>query len=357
MINVTKSFLPPKSAYQKYIDEIWESKWLTNNGKFVKELENSLKTTLGVKHLFFLNNGTIAIQIALKALNVSGEVITTPFSYVATTSSLIWENCIPVYADILKETYCVNPEEIEKKITPNTKAILVTHVFGNCCDVDALSKLSKKYEIPIIYDAAHSFMVKYNNASILNFGDVSTLSFHATKLFHTVEGGAVVTNDDQLAVKLEYMRRFGHNGPYDFQGIGINGKNSEFHAAMGLSILPHMDSIIKNRQDLYAIYKEKLKHLTFPIFNEKIRWNYAYCPVLFRNESDLKKAMKALEANQIFPRRYFYPSLNLLPYIKSTERLKVSEDIALRILCLPLYPDLKKEVVHEICDILINTAE
>ena len=234
MIPVTKSFLPPIEDYIEYLKQIWDSNQLTNNGPLVKELEQKLKEYFDVKHLFFVSNGTIAEQIAIKAADLKGDIITTPFSYVATTSSIVWEGCQPVFVDIDPQTLCMNPDLIEDAITEKTTGIIPTHVYGIPCDVEKIQEIAEKHSLKVIYDAAHTFGGKYKGKSIASYGDISFLSFHATKVFHTVEGGAIITNDDELAHKISYMRNFGHNGPEDFWGVGINGNNSEFHAAMGL---------------------------------------------------------------------------------------------------------------------------
>ncbi|TVP43483.1 MAG: aminotransferase class I/II-fold pyridoxal phosphate-dependent enzyme, partial [Mongoliibacter sp.] len=234
MIPVTKPFSPPIEEYKKYIDEIWERNWYTNNGPLVNQLEKDLKQYLGVSEVAFVSNGTIAIQIALKALGIHKKVITTPFSYVATTSSLVWEGCEPVFADIDSNTLNIDPLKIEELIDEDTQAILATHCFGNACEIDQIEKIAHKHGLKVIYDAAHCFGTKYKGESIFNFGDISTTSFHATKLFHTIEGGAIFSGNKELRKKVSFLRNFGHDGPEKFNGVGINGKNSEFHAAMGL---------------------------------------------------------------------------------------------------------------------------
>jgi len=247
MINVTQPYLPVYSEYEKYLKEIWQRNWLTNNGPCVQQLEKALKEFLGVKHLLFVNNGTIAIQIALKALAPAGEIITTPFSYVATTNSILWEGCRPVFADIKDSDFNIDPEKIIPLINERTTAILATHVYGNPCDTVAIEKIAEEHNLVVIYDAAHAFGTKYQAKALLSYGNVSTCSFHATKLFHTVEGGAIICNDDELADRMTLYRQFGHAGD-DYFCIGINGKNSEVHAAMGLCILPSIDEIIADRK-------------------------------------------------------------------------------------------------------------
>ncbi|QHT69580.1 DegT/DnrJ/EryC1/StrS family aminotransferase [Rhodocytophaga rosea] len=353
MINVTKAYLPPLAEYTKYLEGIWERCHLTNNGPLVQELEQKLKDYIGVKHLFFVNNGTIALQIAIKALSLKGEIITTPFSYVATTSSIVWENCIPVFADIDPDTLMISPAAIEKAITPATSAILATHVYGGPCEVEAIEKIALKHKLKVIYDAAHAFGTIYKGNSILNYGDISTLSFHATKLFHTTEGGAIVTNDDNLAHTISYMRNFGHKGQEDFWGLGINGKNSEFHAAMGLCILPRIKEIMDKRKQASKMYDSLLDNETIHkphIFGNTI-YNFAYYPVLFPSENILLRVRDALNAKQVFPRRYFYPSLNSLNFVYQ-QNMPVSEDISKRVLCLPLYYELSENDIEMISSVV-----
>lgn len=357
MINVTKSYLPPLPEYIEYLNKIWDTHWLTNNGQLVQELEKKLIDYLDVKHLLFLNNGTIAIQLALKALNLRGKIITTPFSYVATTTAILWENCEPIFVDIDSSTCCIDATKIEEAITPETSAILATHVYGIPCNVEAINIIAEKYNLKVIYDGAHAFGVKYKDQSLLNFGDVSTLSFHATKLFHTVEGGAVITKDIELCKQMSLYRSFGH--VYEkHHSMGINGKNSEFHAAMGLCNLPKVIGFIQNRKVICEYYD---KHLDFtdkiqrPIIEKNIEYNYAYYPIIFSTEKLLLKTINELKAHDINPRRYFYPSLNKLPYLKDYVCCPISECYAKTVLCLPLYDSLELNDVDKICQIINRT--
>ncbi|MFT7154245.1 MAG: dTDP-4-amino-4,6-dideoxygalactose transaminase [Alteromonas macleodii] len=355
-IYVTQSFLPPMEEYTTRIKEIWESGQLTNNGPNVLELELKLKEHLGVKHVFLVTNGTIALQIAIKALELKGEVITTPFSYVATVSSIVWEGCTPVFVDINSRNFCMDTSKIEAAITKKTTAILATHVYGFPCDVIEVERIAKKHNLRVIYDAAHAFGVKIDDNSVLNHGDLSTLSFHATKIFHSGEGGAIVTDNDALAHRIESMRNFGHDGPEAFQGVGINGKVSEFHAAMGLCVLPYMNSIVANRQQAVALYTEMLapeKQLYLIAPDANVKHNAAYFPVVFPSEKVLLHVINTLKFHQIFPRRYFYPTLNTLPYV-AQKQMSVAEDISSRVLCLPLSSEISKTEVKEICDIIRN---
>ncbi|MEO7561057.1 MAG: DegT/DnrJ/EryC1/StrS family aminotransferase [Ferruginibacter sp.] len=350
MINVTRSYLPEIEAYSAYLKILWNNRWLTNNGIFVRELEEKLKEYLHAQELLFLGNGTIALQIAIKALDITGEVITTPFSYVATTTCVLWENCTPVYADINKIDYNIDPEKIEALITSKTSAILATHVYGNPCDVEAIQSIAEKYKLKVIYDGAHAFGTKYKGKQLLTYGDLSTCSFHATKIFHTIEGGAIITNDKLLAEKLFLYRSFGHIGD-EYLSIGINGKNSEFHAAMGLALLPMMPEFIKRRKEISVLYDSHLLQfpLTRPLSLPHTEYNYAYYPVSFETEEQLLKTKSHLEQNKINTRRYFYPSLNNLPYFKG-EACPVSEAASLRMLALPIYYELTDEEIMMICD-------
>jgi dTDP-4-amino-4,6-dideoxygalactose transaminase len=337
------------------LDGIWQREWLTNNGPLVNELELKLKEFLGLKHMLFLGNGTVAIQLAIKALHLSGEIITTPFSYVATTSSIVWENCKPVFADIDPQTFNIDPAAIRSRITKNTTAILATHCFGNPCDIEAIQQIAQEHGLKVIYDAAHCFGSLYKGRSVFEAGDISTTSFHATKLFHTIEGGAVFTKDADVLKRLAYMRNFGHDGPEKFNGVGINGKNSEFHAAMGLSVLPDFAQIIKKRKEQSEYYDQILKklHVFKPRIQKDAQFNYAYYPVVFESETAAIAAKSLLERNEIYPRRYFYPSLSKLDYVEQ-QPTPVSDDISCRILCLPLYHNLSREEQDMIVRILLR---
>lgn len=357
MISVTKPFLPPKDIYLEYVQSIWKRQWLTNMGPLSNELELQLKGHLNVNHLLFVTNGTAALQLAIKALNLNGEIITTPFSFVATTSSIVWEGCKPVFVDIDRETLNIDATKIEAAITENTSAILATHVYGNPCDVEAIDRIAKKYGLKVIYDAAHAFGVQINGKSVFEFGDISTCSLHATKLYHSVEGGLVITKDSELLKKVAYMRNFGFNGPEAFAELGINGKNSELHAAMGLANLKFIEQILSKRQLLTERYVEKLKNLkaALPKWNKQASMNYAYFPVIMESEELLLKIKYKLDQSEIFTRRYFYPSLSsTLPYLEK-KHLSITDDVAKRVLCLPLYYDLSQEEVDLICRLMLRT--
>ena len=356
MIPVTKPFLPPKEAYSEYLTGIWQRNWLTNMGPLASELEMKLKAHLKLDHLLFVTNGTVALQMAIKALGVKGEIITTPFSFIATTSSIVWEGCQPVFVDIDEQSLNIDAFKIEAAITENTVAIVATHVYGNPCDVLAIEKIAEKHKLKVIYDGAHAFGVLINGKSIFEYGDISCCSLHATKLYHSIEGGLIMTKDTALLKKLAYIRNFGFDGPEAFAELGINGKNSEFHAAMGLTNLDYIEQISQKRKALTERYDEKLKTLKArrPSWHNHSENNYAYYPIVFESEALMLKCMVYLKGNEIFTRRYFYPSLaNTLPYLKPLD-FEITDKIAKCILCLPLYFDLSFEEVDLICRLLLR---
>ncbi len=353
MIPVTKSFLPDIDIYKEKLNRIWENQWLTNRGELVIELEDKLKKYLDIQNIIITNNGTIPLQIALKLLGNNGEVITTPFSYVATTAAIIWEHCKPVFVDIDPLHLTIDENKIEAAITDKTTAILATHVFGNPCNIQAIEAIAKRRNLKVIYDAAHCFGVIYNGLSIFEYGDISTCSFHATKLFHTGEGGAMFSNQGDLQHKMFYSHNFGHNGPLDFYGLGVNGKISELQAAMGLSVFESIDYIILERKKIVEYYNANLdfsKVSTIKI-RENTVWNYSYYPITFESEEILLQKQEELNSQQIFPRRYFFPSLNTIGYCKG-DKMAISESIASRIFCLPLYVGLKVDELEKICNII-----
>lgn len=356
MINVTQTFLPPQEEYNQLVKRAWDKIWLTNRGELTLELEGKLKNYLGVENIIITNNGTIPIQIALKLLGNNGEIITTPFSYVATSAAIIWENCKPVFVDINADYLTIDETKIEAAITSKTTAILATHVFGNPCNIEAIEEIAKKHNLKVIYDAAHSFGVTYKDETLFNFGDVSTCSFHATKLFHTGEGGALFCKEKDLFHKLFYSHNFGHNGPLDFYGLGINAKISELQSAMGLAIFPYMDTIISERKKVVDFYNASLnfKILKGLKLRENTSWNYSYFPVVFESEEQLLKVQKVLNENDIFPRRYFYPSLNKIEYIVDVQEMKIAESISSKILCLPLYVGIEKSDLNIIVSLINN---
>jgi dTDP-4-amino-4,6-dideoxygalactose transaminase len=359
MINVTKSYLPDLDEYTRLLEGVWKRVQLTNDGPLVRDLEDQMRAYLGVRNLSFCSNGTVVMQLAIKVLGLAQEVITTPFSYCATTNALLWENCTPVFADIRADDYTIDPDLIEPLITERTTGILATHVYGNACQIEQIEAIARKYNLKVIYDGAHCFGAEYNGRSLLSYGDAATCSFHATKVFHTVEGGCLVTPDadDELAQRVQQHRSFGHKFD-DYFSVGINAKNSELHAAMGLCVLPKVDELIAARQQAAERYDQQLDltRLQRPLMNPGItRYNYAYYPVVFGSEQALLNTVDALRAEEIMPRRYFYPSLNELPFLKETQPCPVSEDIARRVLCLPLYPGLAEADVDHICQV-VNEA-
>ncbi|WP_066497424.1 DegT/DnrJ/EryC1/StrS family aminotransferase [Abyssisolibacter fermentans] len=356
-ILVTRPFLPPINEYISYLQLIWENNILTNNGPLVQELEEKLEKKLRLKNLVLTSNGTMGIQLAIKALHLKGEIITTPFTFIATASAINWENCSPVFVDIDPETFNIDPSKIEDRISKNTAAILAVHTFSNPCDIEAIDRISKKYNLKIIYDAAHAMFVDYKEKSILEYGDISVVSFHATKLFNTVEGGACVTRNEKLMNRLKSLRNFGFNEQKEIIDFGTNAKMSEMHAAMGLANLKYMDNELNNRKEKYELYLNLLNNNSSIRF-QKIRkenYNFSYMPVLFSDEDKLTIALKVLNENNIFPRRYFYPALSSLKlFAKNNENLKITENISKRVLCLPLYGKLKIEEITNICKLINN---
>jgi dTDP-4-amino-4,6-dideoxygalactose transaminase len=353
MINVNKSYLPPKEAYLQYLDSIWESHWLSNKGPLLLKLEQKISEYLKTGYVQLISNGTVAIQLAIKALDIKGEVITTPYSYVATTGSLLWENCKPVFCDINPDDFCLNPDLIEQQISPHTSAILATHVYGLPCAVERIGQIAKKHRLKVIYDAAHAFGCNYKGRSLLDYGDISTCSLHATKIFHTVEGGLVITRDKSLHEKIFLQKSFGHINDTHYC-VGINGKNSEFHAAMGLCLIDFMSLNISKRRQLHDRYKQLLikAPLAYPSITPELEYNYAYFPVLFESEKVMLEVRDMLIKNGVNTRRYFFPSLNQLPYLESKQSCPVSEDASSRVMALPFYYDLSYEEVELISGLI-----
>ena len=355
MIPVTKTFFPPLEEYSAQVQRAFKNGFLTNRGELVLELEQKLSDYLRLDQskMLLTNNGTIPIQIALKVLAKGGEVITTPFSYVATTAAIVWEGCTPVFVDIHPDYLTIDENKIEAAITDKTTCILATHVFGNPCNIEVIEQIALKHNLKVIYDAAHAFGVQYKGKSIFEYGDVSTCSFHSTKLFHTAEGGALFCKDQSLFHQLFYSHNFGHDGPIAFHGLGINGKMSELHAAMGLAVLPHINHIIAARKNATLNYESLLAPNVVQklILREHIDWNFSYFPIITKNEKQLVELEKQLIASKIFPRRYFYPALNTLPYVDFHER-PIAESTAKRILCLPLYVGLERSSIDDISKIV-----
>jgi len=355
-IFVTEPHRPSRAVFDRYIDQIWERNWFTNNGPLVCELETRLKARLGVDKLAFVTNGTIALQVAIEALRLEGEVLTTAFSFVATASSIAWQKLHPKMVDVLPGTLNIDPKKIEESIGPNTTSILATHVFGNPCELAQIKALADKYGLKVLYDGAHAFGTAVDGRSILDYGDASIVSFHATKLYHSVEGGGVVAQDPEVFNRVCEMRNFGMNAQGVINGVGINGKNSEFHAAMGLSNLEEFDHIVSRRRELSELYDVLLSGLplTRPITPVNCTYNYAYYPVVFESEAVLLGALASLNSLNIFPRRYFYPSLSTLDYVDKGLGTPVSDDYATRIACLPLHTNMSAGDVGRVGTALAN---
>lgn len=357
MIPVTKPHLPEIGRYIRYIERCYQNNQLTNNGPLAQELKARLEEYLGVQNLLLVANGTLALQIAYKVLGVSGKAITTPFTFVATSSSLRWEGIEPVYADIDAQSLDLSPEKVLEVIDPDVTALVPVHVYGNPCDVEAFDRIAKDHDLKIIYDAAHAFGVRLNGKSILQWGDAATLSFHATKVFHTVEGGAIVFKEKEDYERACRLINFGYEGG-EVVDEGINAKMSEFHAAMGLCMLDEIDTVLQKREEVYYRYYEALKdHFEMPAWKEGATRNYAYFPVLFPSEDALLKAQERLNEAGIFPRRYFYPSLDALGHDLLDGENSTSRDRARRVLCLPMYPALPLGVQDKIISMMVSSLK
>lgn len=364
MIPVTKPYLPDREKLKSYIDGIFERNWLTNNGPLVQELTQRLEDYLGVENLLLVSNGTSALQIAYRALGVSDaspdaqhEAISTPFTFIATASSLKWEGVQPVFADIDPKTWCLNPENIEAAITANTRAIVPVHVFGNACDVEAIDIIAQKHNLKVIYDASHAFGVNYKGESLLKHGDAATLSFHATKLFHSGEGGAVIFKRKEDLECAKKMTNFGIAGPESIEELGINAKMNELQAAMGLCVLDEMEENRKARATVWHRYDQVLrKKLQTQSKSEVLDYNYAYFPVVFDSEERAVDVAATLKENGVLARRYFYPSLESVECLGKMAAQPVSKDIASRILCLPIYSSLSMEIVDKITGIVTEVT-
>jgi dTDP-4-amino-4,6-dideoxygalactose transaminase len=357
-IYVTQPLLPPLEEFIPYLQQIWDSKILTNGGPFHQQLEQALCDYLGVKYIALFTNGTIALVTALQALRIKGEVITTPYSFVATSHSLLWNGIKPVFVDIDPHTLNLDPDKIEAAITSQTTAIMPVHCYGHPCDVARIQKIADNYNLKVIYDAAHAFGVEDAQGSILRHGDLSMLSFHATKVFNTFEGGAIVCPDAKTKVRIDQLKNFGHVGEVTVVAPGINGKMSEFNAALGLLQLKYIDQAIVRRKEIDAAYRERLKGVKgihcLKDAGEKIA-NYSYFPILVEadypiSRDDLYQKLKDIG---IHPRRYFYPLISDFPMYRGLpsahrENLPAATVAALQVLCLPIYPDLEMSVIDEV---------
>jgi len=354
-IYVTQPSLPPLEEYVDYLKGVWQSGILTHNGPLVQDLEEQLCNTLNIKNFVTVTNGTIAIQMAIRALELKGEIITTPFSWVATISAIKWEGCIPVFCDIDPETLNIDPAKIEALITDKTVAIMPVHVFGNPCNVVQIEAIAKKYNLKVIYDGAHAIGTNVNGESVLEWGDISATSLHGTKLLNTAEGGGCITTNPELHEKIKRIRFFGHNDAKDIVEDGFNGKMTEVHAALGLANLKYFDEVLPDRKHKYLLYRDALQanpNLSFQKLNGE-GCNYSYFPVIFETEQALLEVEKKLNDQNIFPRRYFYPSLNTLNHIIEYKPMPLSESIAKRILCLPLYKNLDVSDVERIIALIL----
>jgi dTDP-4-amino-4,6-dideoxygalactose transaminase len=356
-IFVTQPSLAPLHEFTALLEGVWERGILTHNGPLVQQLERDLCKKLGLNHFVAVSNGTIALQMAIKALELKGEIIISSFTWVATVSAIKWEGCTPICCDIDTNTLNIDPAKIEALITDKTVAIMPVHVFGNPCDVEAIEAIAKKHNLKVIYDAAHAIGSRYKGKSLLEYGDVNGTSLHATKLLNTAEGGGCITKDAALAKKLERIRFFGHNEQKDIVEDGFNGKLTEVHAALGLANLKYYDEVLNDRKDKYSIYRDLLgeaKDLKFQEIRDG-ECNYSYFPVIFPTEEILLKVEKKLNEENIFPRRYFYPSVNTFSKILDYYPTPIAEDISKRILCLPLYWSLQSENVVGIANLIKKT--
>lgn len=349
MVNVTRSIMPEKDKYIAGLEELWNTRWLTNNGKYLVELEKALARRFDTDCVV-VSNGTLALLIALELFDfpIGSEIITTPFTFVATVSSILWQRYKPVFVDIDPDTFNIDPEKIEEKISPNTKAILAVHVFGNPCEIEMIKDIAEEYNLKVIYDAAHCFDVYYDDMSVYKFGDVSVASFHATKVFHTIEGGAIFSDNIELIERAKRLRNFGFNEKIEIVDVGINAKMNEFQALMGLLNLEIVDGEVEKRKRKFELYKELLKdtNVTFQKFHEKMtKYNYIYMPVVFNDYETRERVYERLYKESYNTRRYFSPSLNT---VFSNSICPNSEDISSRILHLPLYGDLEDEHIFTI---------
>jgi len=364
-VHVTRPFLPPLEEYLPYLEQIWESKHLTNNGPFHQQFETELADYLGVKFVSLFNNATTALLVSLRALELTGEVITTPFSFVATAHSLKWNGLEPIFVDINPKTCNLNPALIEDAITDKTSAILPVHVYGNPCETEKIQRIAAKQNLKVIYDAAHAFGVKKNGKSILNDGDLSVLSFHATKVFNTFEGGAIISHTPEMKKNIDDLKNFGFQDQITVQGVGINGKMNEVHSAMGLLQLKYIDQAIERRKQITKQYRKKInniKGISLQDDLDGVKHNYAYL-TLFINEEEYGMSRndldKKLKQNNIIGRRYFYPLISHFDeykYLSSSNigNLENAEKLSKEVICLPIYPDLENEKINRIIRIIIG---
>ncbi|MFZ6872712.1 DegT/DnrJ/EryC1/StrS family aminotransferase [Undibacterium sp. Di27W] len=363
-IYVTQPVLPPLEEFMPYLEKIWANKILTNSGPFHHELEQALCEYLGVKHLCLFANATIALITALQSLRINGEVITTPYSFVATAHSLLWNGIKPVFVDIDPVTFNLDADKIEAAITPQTSAIMPVHCYGRPCDVDRIQKIADNYGLKLIYDAAHAFGVQYHGNSLLNFGDLSILSFHATKVFNTFEGGAIVCPDAKTKQHIDHLKNFGFVDEVTVVAPGINGKMSEFNAALGLLQLKGIDAVLDARQKIATQYRFRLENVTGITCVSDIadsKPNHSYFPILVEADYVMSRdaLFQKLREHEIYARRYFYPLISDFPMYRglpsaSHQNLPVAREIASKVICLPIYPDLSEADVERIADLIAH---
>ena len=353
MINVTRSYLPQREKFDAYIDKLFESRWLTNKGELVQELEKRLARHLGVKNVIAVANGSLALQVCYKALNLKGRVLTTPFSFAATASTLNWEGLTPDFVDICPKSFNMCIKKASEQQLKEASAVVPVHVFGNPCDVELIEQKAKDFDLKVVYDAAHAFGVDFKDKSLFSYGDLSTVSFHSTKLFHTIEGGAIITDNDELAEKCRKLINFGITGPTTIEGQGTNAKMNEFEAAMGLCVLDDIDVIYKARADISNVYQDYLSGaVEFQSWSNYSENRHSYAPIILESEKQLLHIEKSLHESGVIPRRYFYPSLNTCGYTQVEQKCPTSESLASRILCLPIYPGLEIEQATMIAKIV-----
>ncbi|MCR5450455.1 MAG: DegT/DnrJ/EryC1/StrS family aminotransferase [Solobacterium sp.] len=362
-IFVTKAILPSMEEYVAEISSIWETHWLTNMGAKHQELQENLKEYLDISNIDLLTNGHMALELTLQAMNLQGEVITTPFTFASTTHAIVRNNLEPVFCDIKPDDFTIDPEKIEHLITDRTSAIMPVDVYGNVCDVEAIDRIARKYELKVIYDDAHAFGVKYKGRGIGNYGDASCFSFHATKVFNTIEGGAVTFKDPTLQETMYELKNFGIHGPEDVSAVGANAKMNEFCAAMGICNLRHMDEIVLKRKAIVDRYRERLygvKGLQLNVVQKDVESNYAYFPIVIDEKaygSSREEVMQYLGTHHVMVRKYFYPlTSSFKAFHRKYDVLKtpVALHVSKRILTLPIYPDLSIEDVDRICDLVLQ---
>lgn len=364
LIPVTQPFLPELSEFTPYLEEIWRNRWLTNNGPFHQRLEQELGEYLGVQHVSLFNNATIALITSLQALKISGEVITTPYSFVATSHSILWNGLMPVFVDIDPNTFNIDPKKIEAAITPKTSAIMPVHCYSNPCDVEAIEAIADKHGLKVIYDAAHAFGVNYKGQSLLNYGDLSILSFHATKVFNTFEGGAVISPDAETKLQIDRLKNFGIEDELTVTAVGINGKMSEINAAFGLVQLKHITQAIEQRKVIDHHYREKLAEvegISVPMLSKDSNSNYSYFPILVESSYSLTRdeLYEKLKENNVLSRRYFYPLISNMSMYKglesaSVDHLPYANETSNKVLCIPIFNEMEMIDVNLVVDLIRN---